>query len=147
MKFNVPLPVRLVLAFLGSALPVGAVDSGGDWSTVSSGGLVSALLAGTGTVIALLAPSGKVAPNDKAVASVQDVVTKTAEAHEKLTTQAVESIERVKAAVGDLGTLLPVPAITSVLNQVPQEAWRQPLGPLAQQAMEVAQGIGLGGGR
>lgn len=141
MKFNVPMPVRFALAFLGPALAAGAGESG-DWATLSTGQLVSMLLAGVMGAGALLAPSGKAAPNDKAVASVQDVVTKTAEAHEKLTTQAVESIERVKQAVGDLGTLLPVPAITNVLNQVPQEAWRQPLGPLAQQAMEIAQGLG-----
>ena len=127
MKFNVPMPVRFALAFLGPALAAGAGESG-DWATLSTGQLVSMLLAGVMGAGALLAPSGKAAPNDKAVASVQDVVTKTAEAHEKLTTQAVESIERVKQAVGDLGN--------------PQEAWRQPLGPLAQQAMEIAQGLG-----
>lgn len=146
MKFQVPMPVRVVLAFLGPALAAGAGEE--SWSTISSGQLVSMIIAGIMGAGALLAPSGKAAPTDKAVASVQDVVAKTAEAHEQLTQQAVTSVERLKDAVGDLlggvfsGIQLPLSGVQLPpvqLSKIPADAvWQRPLGPLAQQAITAA---------
>ncbi|AXH46754.1 holin [Mycobacterium phage Acolyte] len=83
-------------------------------------------------------------PNDKAAASVSDVVTKAAEAHEQLTKTAIDSIKAVQEAAGDLTKLLPGPLgtvagtvisdaqlATEALNQV----WQRPLGPLASQVI------------
>ncbi|POY12436.1 hypothetical protein C3472_24995 [Mycobacterium kansasii] len=108
----------------GQGVDVTALDLG-QWMTMIGTGLVSAG--------ALLAPAKKPGPNDIAVASVQDVVTKTAEAHEKLTQQAVDSIRRVKDAVGDLSGLLP--PVSPVV--VPDAVWQRPLGPLAQQVIDM----------
>ncbi|MGV7681574.1 hypothetical protein PJN28_23865 [Mycobacterium kansasii] len=134
MKYSVPTIVRAAVAGIlgaagaaatsGQGVDVTALDLG-QWMTMIGTGLVSAG--------ALLAPAKKPGPNDIAVASVQDVVTKTAEAHEKLTQQAVESIRRVKDAVGDLSGLLP--PVSPVV--VPDAVWQRPLGPLAQQVIDM----------
>lgn len=134
MKYSVPTIIRAAVAGIlgaagaaatsGQGVDVTALDLG-QWMTMIGTGLVSAG--------ALLAPAKKPGPNDIAVASVQDVVTKTAEAHEKLTQQAVESIQRVKDAVGDLSGLLP--PVSPVV--VPDAVWQRPLGPLAQQVIDM----------
>ncbi|MGV7251941.1 hypothetical protein PJJ30_24235 [Mycobacterium kansasii] len=134
MKYSVPTIVRAAVAGIlgaagaaatsGQGVDVTALDLG-QWMTMIGTGLVSAG--------ALLAPAKKPGPNDIAVASVQDVVAKTAEAHEKLTQQAVESIRRVKDAVGDLSGLLP--PVSPVV--VPDAVWQRPLGPLAQQVIDM----------
>ncbi|MGV8064539.1 hypothetical protein PJP13_24050 [Mycobacterium kansasii] len=134
MKYSVPTIVRAAVAGIlgaagaaatsGQGVDVTALDLG-QWMTMIGTGLVSAG--------ALLAPAKKPGPNDIAVASVQDVVAKTAEAHEKLTQQAVESIQRVKDAVGDLSGLLP--PVSPVV--VPDAVWQRPLGPLAQQVIDM----------
>ncbi|WP_142396022.1 hypothetical protein [Mycobacterium kansasii] len=134
MKYSVPTIVRAAVAGIlgaagaaatsGQGVDVTALDLG-QWMTMIGTGLVSAG--------ALLAPAKKPGPNDIAVASVQDVVTKTAEAHEKLTQQAVDSIRRVKDAVGDLSGLLP--PVSPVV--VPDAVWQRPLGPLAQQVIDM----------
>jgi hypothetical protein len=132
VRYPVSTVVRAVVAVLlgagGAAATAGQGDlSGldlGQWLTVIGTGLVS------GGAL-LTHPRGRGA-NELAVASVQDVVAKTAEAHETLTRQAVESIDRVRAAVGDLTTLLPPPAAV-----VPDVVWQRPLGALTQQILNL----------
>lgn len=133
MKYDIGTLVRAAVAgVLGAAGAAATSAQGVDITSLDLGQWLT--LVGTGLVSAgaLLTPSKKPSANDKAVASVQDVVAKTSEAHEKLTQQAVDSIQRVKDAVGNLGAVLPVPPAV-----VSDAVWQRPMGQLGQQVLDA----------
>ncbi|WP_230872123.1 hypothetical protein [Mycobacterium canetti] len=144
MKYSVSTIVRAAVAgVLGAAGAAATSGHGVDVAELDIGQWLTMLGTGLVSAGALLHPTVRGTANDHARASMQDVVTKASEAHEKLTRQAVESIERVKAAVGDLSSVLPQSAPAPAPLKVPDLPqfevlpWRPPLGPLAQQMLDT----------
>lgn len=145
MSFNYSMGtiVRAVLAMITttSTAAAAAAPNGVDVSGLDLGQWIAVIFLGLGAAGAVLhRPKGAETANDKAVASVQDVVTQTAKAHEVLTQTAVDSIKAVTDAVGDLSKLLPItaqlPLPVQAPTALPDVAWARPnLGPLAQQVL------------
>jgi len=131
--------VAVVVAAIGAAaagangLDLEALDLG-QWLTVIGTGLVAG-----GAVFHKPNKTSETA-NDKAAASVGDVVAKAAEAHQQLAQTAVDSIRAVQEAAGDLSKLLPGP-IGPIVNDVAlaadalNQVWQRPLGALASQVV------------
>lgn len=140
MKYSANTLLKAALAavvtLIGTAT---AAANGGDVATLDLGQWIESFGTALVSAAALLhRPDYKPGtPNDTAAATVTDVVTKAAEAHEQLVQQAVDSIQKVQAATGELTKLLPAPATqlaTQAVNQA--EAWARPvLGPLASQVV------------
>lgn len=143
MKYSTSTLVRAAIAGLLAAAGAAGAASGDlgalDWVQVLS-------MIGTGVVsaTALLRSPVKESVTDRAISSVQDVVVKTTEANEKLTQQAIDSIQRVQAAVGDLSGILPsmIPSAPPLDSPewktvyVPSD-WQRPVSDLAQQALDA----------
>lgn len=141
MKYDIGTLVRAAVAgVLGAAGAATTSGHGVDITSLDLGQWLSSLGTGLVTAGAFLTPSKKPTVNDKAVASVQDVVAKTSEAHEKLTQQAVDSIQRIKDAVGNLGAVLPAPPAV-----VSDAVWQRPMGQLGQQVLDAVIAATQGG--
>ncbi|AXN50925.1 hypothetical protein MMRN_38300 [Mycobacterium marinum] len=133
MKYDMGTLIRAAVAgVLGAAGAAATGGQGADLAALDLGQWLTLVGTGLMSAGALLTPAKKPTANDKAVASVQDVVAKTSEAHEKLTQQAVDSIQRVKDAVGNLGAVLPVPPAV-----VADAVWQRPMGQLGQQVLDA----------
>lgn len=143
MKYPLATIVRAAIAgILGAAGAVTTAAQGSDVATLDWAAWLSVLGTGLVTATALLRPTDLSSPNDRAVASVHDVAVAAAKTHEQLTQQAVDSVGRLKDAVGDLlnGVLPASIQLPPVINNVVQAdaVWQRPLGPLAQQMITAA---------
>lgn len=150
-NYSVATLVKAVLAFivalLGSAGAAATARTGGpDVTQLDPGAWLESLIPALTAGVALLhKPQSKdeSSPTATAAKQITDVVTNAAVAHDDLVKQAIEGIQKVQAATGDLTKLLPggfaTAAVSSVENTVLSDAQLAAnnlgMGPLAKQVI------------